>query len=107
MHPRLFPDRTYDLRAPYSASESSKSSALAAARAYLVNPRGHPHDYPLILSSARSEQHNHRDECDEQHDFHGVAPSSLLGAAARQELQRIAHSIAGSRGHLYRRSVLT
>ena len=37
---------------------------------------------------ARREQHNHRDECYEKYNFHDLAPSSLLGATARQALQR-------------------
>jgi hypothetical protein len=61
---------------------------LAAARARLADPRRHSHCNSLILGGTRHEQDNHRDKCYQQHNFHDISPSSLLGAAARRELQR-------------------
>jgi hypothetical protein len=61
----------------------------AAASSRLADTRRHSYGNPLIPGGTRREHYNHRDECDEQHNFHLIAPSSLLGAAAKRELQRM------------------
>jgi hypothetical protein len=70
-------------------AEWQNQELAAAAHTWLANARGHSNDSSMALSSARRQQHNHRDKCDEQYNFHEVAPSSLLGATARKELQRM------------------
>jgi hypothetical protein len=84
LHPRLFPNRNDTPRSPYGASQNGRNQELAAARAGLANACRHSNDSSMVLSSARRQQHNHRDECDEQYNFHEVAPSNLLGATARE-----------------------
>ena len=81
MHPRLFPhsslftNRTHAHASAICFIKAQQKARLAtAAPTWLTDSCRHPHYSPLVLSSARREQHNHREKRDEQQNFHGVAP---------------------------------
>jgi len=70
-----FPNRTHaQARAVRFIKAQQEARLATAAHTWLADSRRHPYYSPLVLGSARREKHNHRGECDKQHNFHGVAP---------------------------------